>query len=77
MKCPRCIQRNGNHPLVILGKVLAVTALCTALWFFAKAFIITDDTASGVIREVPQTQPQRLPLPTPIPDRANDPLLRR
>ena len=71
------MERNGNSPVVILGKVIAVAALCTALWFLAKAFVQTDDTATGVIRATPEKgTPQRQPNLTPAPDRASDPLLR-
>ena len=66
--------RNANHPIILLGKVLAVAALCVAIWFLAQAFVQTDDTASGVIRHPPEKEtPQYQIFPTPVPDKPRDP----
>lgn len=54
MKCPHCMVRNANHPAIILGKLLALAALCAAIWFLVQAFVKTGDTESGVIHPTPE-----------------------
>ncbi|MEO6787081.1 MAG: hypothetical protein ABI318_13200 [Chthoniobacteraceae bacterium] len=72
------MARNANRPRLVLGKLLAVLALCVAVWFLAKAFVWTDDAASGVIRATPEKDlQQRAPYPTPVPGRSGEPLLIR
>ena len=58
-KCPRCMVRNANHPIIIFGKVLAMAALCAAIWFLVQAFVKTDDTASGVVHPTPEKEAPR------------------
>lgn len=72
------MMRNANHPVILIGKVLAVAALCIALWFLARAFVQTDDTASGVFRPSPEKVTPTPPMfPTPVPDKLRDPKLPR
>jgi hypothetical protein len=68
-KCPRCMQRNAKHPAILLGKLLAVVALCAAIWYLVQAFVKTDDTVSGVLPppKEPVKQPYFFPTPTPEP----------
>ncbi len=78
IRCPKCMMRNANHPAILLGKLLAVAALCAALWFLARAFIKTDDSASGVVPHSADKATPRPPMfPTPVPDRTLDPKLPR
>jgi hypothetical protein len=74
IKCPRCMQRNAHHPIILFCKVLAVAALCVAIWYLVQAFVKTDDTASGVVHPGQEKEPPRSYLyPTPSPTPAPDP----
>ena len=59
LKCPRCMQRNPHHPLILFGKVIAVVALCVAVWFLVRVFVKVDDSASGVLGPEQEKELQR------------------
>ena len=73
LKCPRCMHRNGSHPIILFGKLLAVVLLVAAIWYIVLAAVRTDDTASGIVNPVKEPESERhdlypTPRPTPPPD---------
>ena len=61
VKCPRCMQRNPKHPLILLGKVVAVAALCVAVWYVLRAVMKSEDNAAGIIQPVQEKEEARDP----------------
>ena len=55
------MQRNSKHPVILIGKILAVAALIVAIWYVVQAFVQTDDTATGVLRQPPEKETPRDP----------------
>ena len=50
LKCPRCLHRNENHTMYFFGKMLALAALCAAVWYIVQAAMMSEDPVSGTVQ---------------------------